>query len=143
MIALTAHSFTFAGDKGFLTVRRLKRSAQTRQPLIRHPNALLDEAKALFEFVPKHHDNQRLFPISRVQLWRVMQRYARTAGVARDTAHPHALKHTIARETIEKAGIENVRQWLGHKVISSTGFYLRKTDDEAAEAVRRAHGLIV
>jgi site-specific recombinase XerD len=53
-------------------------------------------------------------------------------------AHPHVLKHSIAMQTIEHAGIENVRQYLGHKSISSTGSYLKVTDAEAAASVQRA-----
>ncbi|PYU18348.1 MAG: hypothetical protein DMG32_26320, partial [Acidobacteria bacterium] len=48
------------------------------------------------------------------------------------------LKHSIAMSTIELAGIENVKQWLGHKSLSSTGQYFQVTDDEAAQAVKRA-----
>jgi site-specific recombinase XerD len=38
-------------------------------------------------------------------------------------------------QTIQAAGIENVRQYLGHKSISSTGAYLKVSDSEAAAAV--------
>jgi hypothetical protein len=41
-------------------------------------------------------------------------------------------------QTIHSAGIENVRQYLGHKSMSSTGAYLRKTDAEASSAVALA-----
>jgi integrase len=40
--------------------------------------------------------------------------------------------------TIHDAGIENVRQWLGHKSIASTGAYLRVTDEAASRAIGKA-----
>ena len=64
-----------------------------------------------------------------------MQRYAAEAGIPARKRHPHVLKHTIAMQTIHSAGIENVRQYLGHKSISSTGSYLKRTDAEAAIAI--------
>ncbi len=49
-------------------------------------------------------------------------------GVPRHLCNPHISKHTIAMEVIHSAGIENVRQYLGHKSISSTGAYLKVSD---------------
>jgi integrase len=40
--------------------------------------------------------------------------------------------------SIKKAGIENVRQYLGHKSIASTGAYLKVSDAEASRAVSAA-----
>jgi len=37
---------------------------------------------------------------------------------------------------IKEAGIEGVRQYLGHKSISSTGVYLKVDDAQASAAVR-------
>jgi hypothetical protein len=39
-------------------------------------------------------------------------------------------------QTIKTAGIENVRQYLGHKSIASTGSYLRVNDEQASAAVQ-------
>lgn len=126
---------------GFLTVQRLKGSLKTVQPLMEHANPLLNEKEALFAFVlkaMKASGNQRLFPITRQHFWRLIQRYAKAAGIAKHKAHPHALKHSIAMQIIHGAGIENTRQWLGHKSISSTGEYLKVSDEDAARAVRGA-----
>jgi hypothetical protein len=43
-----------------------------------------------------------------------------------------------AMQTIKAAGIENVRQYLAHKSIASTGAYLRVTDADASSAVTAA-----
>lgn len=123
---------------GYLTVQRLKGSNRTTQPLIASENPLLDEAVGLFEYARGMAGNQRLFPITRRQFGRLFEQHARTAGIPRHLAHPHILKHTIAMQTIQSAGIENVRQYLGHKSISSTGEYLKVSDSESAERIARA-----
>lgn len=82
--------------------------------------------------------NQKLFPIGRKQVWRLIQKYGKQAGIAEHKLHPHALKHSIAMQTIQSAGIENVRVHLGHKSISSTGEYLKVSEADAGRAVRDA-----
>jgi integrase/recombinase XerD len=77
------------------------------------------------------HPNQRVFSVSRIHFWRLVKKYAKQAGISKRNGHPHILKHSIAMQSIGTAGIENVRQHLGHKSMSSTGAYL-KVDDEAA-----------
>ena len=123
---------------GFLTIARLKGSLKTTQELMGHADPLLDERKALIDFVRGMHGNQRVFPISRVQFWRLVQQHAKAAGIPRHKAHPHVLKHSIAMQTIDRAGIHRVRKHLGHKSISSTGAYLEVSDGQASEAIRRA-----
>lgn len=126
---------------GHLTVRRLKGSLATVQPLISSPDALLDERSGLFAFCEKLHGKQRLFPVTRQHFWRLVQRYAQAAGIPARKRHPHALKHTIAMQVIHSAGIENTRQYLGHKSMSSTGAYLKVTDADASAAVASALGV--
>ena len=51
-------------------------------------------------------------------------------------AHPHSLKHSIARHSIKNGvGIEGLKTYLGHKTLSSTGMYLRIDDTEASAAI--------
>ena len=123
---------------GLVDVRRLKGSLHTEQPLLESDEPLLNERKAWFDFTLKIPANQRVFPISRQHFWRLMQRYADAAGIPKRKRHPHALKHTIALEVIHSAGIENVRQYLGHKSMASTGAYLKRTDAEASAAIASA-----
>ncbi len=123
---------------GHITVARLKGSLRTVQPLFEDENPLLNERKALFDFLLKSKRNQRLFPVTRQHFWRLIQRHAKAAGIPERKRHPHILKHSIAMQSIHSAGIENVRQHLGHKSISSTGAYLKVTDADAATAIRTA-----
>jgi integrase/recombinase XerD len=121
---------------GYLSVQRLKGSLKTRQPLVMHTNPLLNERTALETLVTGLAAKSRLFPISRVQFFRLMQKYGPEAGLPQHKNHPHTLKHSIAMQTIKTAGIENVRQYLGHKSIASTGAYLRVNDEQASAAVQ-------
>lgn len=123
---------------GFITVQRLKGSLKTTQPLVHHADPLLDEKTAIESRAAAAGPGERLFPVSRVHFFRLMRRYAAVAGIPIHKAHPHALKHTIAMQTIRSAGIENVRAYLGHKSISSTGEYLKVDDDAASAAVTSA-----
>jgi integrase len=129
-----------AGDiqDGFLSVARLKGSNRTIQPLVRDENPLLDEACALVDYATKSVANQRLFPVTRRTLGRIWERHAATAHIPRHLAHPHVAKHSIAMQTIKLAGIENVRQYLGHKSIASTGAYLKVSDTDASAAIHKA-----
>ncbi|HEX3941600.1 MAG TPA: tyrosine-type recombinase/integrase [Acidobacteriaceae bacterium] len=123
---------------GHITVRRLKGSLKTTQELIAHAEPLLNETETLFDFLGNVPGNQRLFPVTRQRFWQLVQEYGAAAGLPKHKRHPHVLKHSIAMQTIESAGIQNVRQHLGHKSISSTGEYLKVTDDAASAAVRQA-----
>lgn len=123
---------------GHITVARLKGSLRTVQPLVANENPLLNERKGLFEFVDSLPRNQKLFPICRQHFWRLIQRYAKAAGIPARKRHPHILKHTIAMQVIHSAGIENTRQYLGHKSMSSTGAYLKVTDAAASQAIEAA-----
>ena len=134
VVGLRADSFS----GGYVDVQRLKRSLRTVQPLLESSNPLLNEKGSVFAFVRKLHGKQRLFPITRERFWQIVQTHGSTAGIPKHLRHPHILKHSIAMQTIQTAGIENVRQHLGHKSISSTGEYLKVTDDQAAAAVERA-----
>jgi len=123
---------------GHLTIQRLKGSLKTTQPLVSHDNPLLDEKSALTAFIADLPARTKLFDVSRIQFWRLFQEYGKTAGIPSHKRHCHVLKHSIAMATIREAGIENVRQYLGHKSIASTGAYLRVNDQQASAAIQAA-----
>lgn len=130
---------------GRLVIQRLKGSEKTKQRLVENADPLLNERAAVEALLERHKklhagngDGQRLFEISRFAFYRLMQRYGRAAGLPSDLCHPHVLKHSIAKQTIHVAGIENVRAYLGHKSIASTGEYLKVSDEAACDAVASA-----
>ena len=126
---------------GFVTVQRLKGSLKTIQPFMSNSDPEFDEVERLTELARTAGANERLFPMDRYAVYYLMQKCGKLAGLPKHKLHPHCLKHAVALATIHTAGIENVRQWLGHKSISSTGEYLRVSDDAAAQAVARAMSL--
>lgn len=124
---------------GYISVKRLKGSNATTQPLVASSNPLLDEKQHL-EALVLVRGKDRLFPVHRntVLLW--LKKYGHAAGIPGHKCHPHVLKHSIAMHSIKAAGIENVRQYLGHVTIASTGEYLKVSDQEASNAIAAAVG---
>lgn len=128
---------------GFVACRRLKGSLPTVQPYIAHPDPELDEYMELTELATTLKPGQLAFPMTRDGFLKLMKRAGRRAGISggalyNNKLHPHSLKHSIAMATIDTAGIHNVKQWLGHKSMSSTGEYLKVTDEQAAIAISAA-----
>jgi integrase len=125
---------------GYIDCQRLKGSLRTIQPFIHHDDPDLDEAPGLISLAREVGPNERLFPMTRNGVLKLMKRAGKRAGIPEHKLHPHILKHTIAMQTIGKSGIENVRQWLGHKSIASTGEYLKVSDDAAARVISQSMG---
>lgn len=123
---------------GYLTVQRLKGSNKTSQPLIKTDDPDLQYAEELEQYVSTLQPREALFDITRRGIAKVIEREGLKAGLPRHKLHPHALKHSIAMQSIRKAGIENVRQYLGHKSIASTGAYLRVSDEAASKEIGAA-----
>jgi integrase len=123
---------------GYLRVKRLKGSLLTVQALFENPNPLFDERRRLEHFISGMAGNQRVFPVTRRTFHRIFRKHALAVGIPQHLAHPHILKHSIAMQTIQTAGIENVRQHLGHKSMSSTGEYLKTSDSAATAAISGA-----
>ena len=124
---------------GFITVQRLKGSLRTTQPLFP------EEKLVLATLCTDRRPAEYLFPgrfsghITRQVFFLGFQKACQEAGIPAHLAHPHALKHTTGMTVIQK-GIENARQYLGHKSIASTGAYLKVSDQEASRAAAAAFG---
>jgi integrase/recombinase XerD len=118
---------------GCLWVGRLKDSARTCQPL------LDDEREPLLALAATTAPGERLFPITRMQFWRVMRASCRRAGLSMAAAHPHSLKHSTCRAILAATGnLQVVKQYAGHSSITSTLEYTKPTDAEASTAARGA-----
>jgi len=123
---------------GYLKIQRLKGSLKTTQPLMASENPLLNERDLVIDFVAGMHREQLLFPMCRQTFWRCIQRHAQAIELPEHKRNTKMLKHSIAMQTIKLAGVENVRQHLGHKSLSSTGEYLKVSDEEASERIAEA-----
>jgi integrase/recombinase XerD len=78
--------------------------------------------------------------IGRFQLHVLMRKYCAAAGIPRDKAHMHVLKHSLATHLLQ-AGTDlyTVKRLLGHKKITSTEQYIHMADAEVDQAARRFH----
>lgn len=119
---------------GHVDVRRLKGSYHTVQRYQKHPDPLLDEFEPLSRLAVTVKPDERLFPITRDGLLRVIKRAGAKHGLHPKQCTFHALKHSQGMFCIP-AGIEVTRQRLGHRNISSTGAYINVSDDKASDAI--------
>ena len=133
---------------GSLSIRRLKGSLHTVQPLHRHKGQpLLDEIAALRSWLRERQPDgsdyvfvsQKGGRLHRSQFFRVVQACAEAAGVASQKRHPHALKHSLASHLVAgNVNLALVQQCLGHKAIGSTMKYVAVSDSQATEAAQAA-----
>jgi integrase len=120
---------------GHLHVARLKGSKRTVQPLTD------DEKESLWKmFGGVQPDGRRLFSITRQQVWRIVQKHCKTAGIPLAASHPHSAKHTICRKLLTVTGnnLNVVQVFAGHSDIRSTTAYTKPTDAQASEAAAPA-----
>jgi len=133
---------------GSISVRRLKGSLHTLQPLYQHRGQpLLDETAALRAWLRKRPADgsdflfvsQKGGKLGRTQFFRNFQMIAEGAGLPIEKRHPHVLKHSLASHLVAgNVNLALVRQALGHRSINSTMQYIGTSDAQAAEAVQRA-----
>lgn len=133
---------------GSISIRRLKGSLQTIQPLYQHRGQpLLDETTAVRAWLRTRRDDgsdylftsQKGGKLGRIQFFRNFQKIAESAGLAIDKRHPHVLKHSLASHLVAgNVNLALVRQALGHRSIRSTMAYIGTTDAQAAEAAQAA-----
>lgn len=87
---------------GSISIKRLKGSLHTIQPLYQHRGQpLLDEAAAVRAWLRKRvadgsdylFTSQKGGKLSRIQFFRNFQKVAEEAGLSAEKRHPHVLKH--------------------------------------------------
>jgi integrase len=133
---------------GSISIRRLKGSLHTVQPIYQHRGQpLLDETAALRAWLRKRpvdgsdylFTSQKGGKLDRTQFFRNFQKIAESAGLPVEKRHPHVLKHSLATHLVAgNANLALVRQALGHRSINSTMQYIGTSDSQAAEALQRA-----
>jgi type 1 fimbriae regulatory protein FimB len=131
-----------------ITIRRLKGSLDTVQPLYPHRGVpLLDELAALRAYLRDREDDgsdflfvsQKGGRLHRSQFFRVFQAIAEAARLPAEKRHPHALKHSLASHLVAtNVNLALVKQALGHRAISSTMIYVGTSDLQASEAAAEA-----
>lgn len=130
------------GDVGRLFVRRLKGSISGEYTV--GP----EESRAIKAWLKvRGNDPGPLFlsrkqlPIGRGQLHTLVGKYGALAGWPQDKCHFHVLRHSIAVYLVERGiDILAIKDWLGHRSISSTMVYAQVTSkvrDAVADQVFR------
>jgi integrase len=132
---------------GQITIRRIKGSLTTTQPLSDYPGQpLLSEKRVLRAWLAERHDasdfvftSQKGGRIHRSQFFRMFQSIAERAGLPADRRHPHCLKHSLGFALVAgNVHLTIVKQALGHKNIASTAIYAVPTDEQTGRAVTAA-----
>ena len=133
---------------GSISIRRLKGSLQTVQPLYPHRGQpLLDEMSALRFWLRERQSDgsdylftsQKGGRLDRTQFFRVFQVVAETPALPCEKRHPHVLKHSLASHLVAgNVNLALIRQALGHRSINSTMQYVGTSDGQAAEAAQAA-----
>lgn len=117
---------------GQLSVKRLKKSKATVQPIHVDADPLFDESP-LLQMATENPG--RLFPFSRQRADQFIRRYAALAGIHPKKAHMHSLKHSTAMLIWDATqNLGQIQSYLGHKEASSTMCYLVEVDARKAQA---------
>ena len=127
---------------GSISIRRLKGSLHTIQPIYQHRGQpLLDETAALRAWLRKRSADgsdylflsQKGGKLGRTQFFRNFQIVAESAGLPMEKRHPHVLKHSLASHLVAgNVNLALIRQAL------STMAYIGTSDSQAAEALQNA-----
>jgi site-specific recombinase XerD len=130
-----------------VTIRRLKGSLATTQPLVDHPGQpLLSERRVLRAWLAERHDpsdfifaSQKGGKLHRSAFFRMFQSIAERAGLPADRRHPHCLKHALGFSLVAtNVNLASVKVALGHKSIASTSIYTDPTDEQVGRSVSAA-----
>lgn len=117
-----------------ITLKRLsKKKGQYR--IVPIPNKLISEYLRMVKLYPKIEG--RAFRVKRNNFFLIFRNLCLKAGIPKEIAHPHTLRHTRAIELL-RAGIPvtAVQQLLGHASLNTTAMYLRYSNAEIQEMMK-------
>src|SRR3981189_2411802 len=124
---------------GEITIRRLKGSLKTVQPLSDMPGQpLLSERRVLRDCLKARGEHPSRFVfvsqksgrMNRSTFYRIFSDAAERAGLPADKRHPHVLKHSLGVALVEaNVNLAIIKQALGHRSIASTAIYTQPSDE--------------
>jgi integrase len=72
--------------------------------------------------------DQKIFPFSRIQAFKIIRKYGKKAGIDERKLHPHAFRHGFAVHCIRnRVPLTVVQEWLGHYSVLNTTIYTKIT----------------
>jgi integrase/recombinase XerD len=110
---------------------------------IKWTNEYLKKSRPLLEKKSKSENivflNNRGTKLSRMGIWKIVDRYTKEAGVEREV-HPHTFRHSFATHLLEGgADLRAVQEMLGHADISTTQIYTHIDRDYIKQMHRDYH----
>lgn len=83
--------------------------------------------------------SERLFPVSRQTVARLLVHYAAAAGITNKRVHPHVCRHTFATNYLRANpdDVMGLAMILGHALIATTQGYLHLITDDLTERINR------
>jgi site-specific recombinase XerD len=130
-----------------ITIRRLKNSLLTIQPLVDEKgNPLMSELRMLRAWLAERRDaseyvftSQKGGRLDRSAFFRMFQDVAERAGLPESKRHPHCLKHGLAVTLVDaNVNLASIRVALGHRSIASTAVYAMPSDESTGKLVTQA-----
>ncbi len=135
-----------------ITLKRRKQKAQYR--IIPVPANVIAEISNFMMFAQRdvmksfkstkvfHKTIKNLFAVYRNVFYTIFQDLSKKAGIPKELAHPHILRHTRAIELL-RAGVPVtiVQDLLGHSALTTTAVYLKMSGQEI-KGVLKEKGLI-
>ena len=131
----------FRDRDGLLYVHRGKGSISREHRLIE------EELRVLRAYIrdergtmpgPMFPSRQGLRGITRFRLNQLMKEYCLAAGIRREKAHMHALKHSCGTHLAERGNSPDaIQDWLGHRDSASTDIYLHFSRRRREESVEK------
>jgi len=123
-----------------ITLKRHNPRKRGQYRIVPVPSSLTSEIANYIVEYP--HMRDKVFKVDRSNFNKVFKERCLEAGIPRELAHPHILRHTRAIELL-RAGVPVtiVQDLLGHSALTTTAIYLRISGQEA-KGILREKGLI-
>jgi integrase/recombinase XerD len=104
-----------------------------------------DAVKDYLKTARGQHESETLFltargaPLSRMEFWRILKRYAERAGIRKHIS-PHVLRHSFATHLLERgADLRAVQMMLGHAEIATTQIYTHVIRERLKQIYKSFH----
>ena len=123
-----------------ITLKRHNPKKRGQYRIVPVPSNLTSEIANYIVEYP--HMRDKVFKVDRSNFNKVFKERCLEAGIPRELAHPHILRHTRAIELL-RAGVPVtiVQDLLGHSALTTTAIYLKISGQEA-KGILREKGLI-